>query len=378
MHNLVGSTLCNRYFVRESLGRGGMAEVYKVWDTRKTAMLVMKLLREDLAQDMVFLRRFRREAQTLASLEHPNIVRFYGLEQDDLLAFMLMDYIDGDSLRTEIFRSQGKGMDFVRILDVMRPVGWALQYAHTQGVVHCDVKPANILINKGGGVFVSDFGIARLVDVATSTLAGAGTPAYMSLEQIKGKDPTPQMDIYSLGVVLYEMLTGGERPFTGESGHTTGTTAEKVIWEKMNMEPPSPRQYRAEVTPEIEGVVMKCLAREPEGRYGSIFDFLNALEKVIIRADTVNVKTSDVLQKIAEEQARRDAEERVRKVAEVTQGEAEKRAHIPVQDAQGPGVKPVKSWWGRWGVWVGVGGAGLVLLIVLLTTRKPAQAVPVY
>jgi len=141
MVDIIGRTLNKRYYVRESLGRGGMAEVYKVWDAERTAILVLKLLREDLAEDLIFLRRFQREAETLAKLDHPNIVRFYGLEQDDILAFILMDYIDGENLRTEIFRSQGKGMEYDRVLEVMRPVCWALQYAHTRGVIHCDIKP---------------------------------------------------------------------------------------------------------------------------------------------------------------------------------------------------------------------------------------------
>ena len=238
MTEIIGKTLCNRYRIEKLLGRGGMAEVYLAYDTGRAAYLALKLLHEDLAQDPVFIRRFQREAQNLARLQHPNIVRFYGLEQDDLLAFMLMDYIEGSTLRAEIVRSQGRGIDSRRILQIMRPVCSALHYAHQMGLVHCDMKPANIMLHKNGTILVADFGIARMTESATSTLVGLGTPAYMSPEQARGLDPTPQSDLYALGIVLYEMLSGGERPFTGEHARTTGSTAEKVRWEQINLSPP--------------------------------------------------------------------------------------------------------------------------------------------
>jgi len=291
MPEMIGRTLLNRYRVVELLGRGGMAEVYKVWDTQKVAHLALKLLREDLAQDMVFLRRFRREAQTLAKLQHPNIVRFYDLEQDDLLAFILMDYVDGVSLRGEIFRGRGKGaLAKGRILEIMRPVCSALQYAHNMGMVHCDMKPANIMLEKGGRVLVADFGIARMTDAATSTMVGAGTPAYMAPEQVRGLDAIPQTDIYALGISLYEMLTGGERPFTGEYAETSGSNNEKVLWEQMRLEPPSPRIYNPGISPQLEAVVMKCLAKEPGQRFGSVLELLNALELAMPEAGAPRVE----------------------------------------------------------------------------------------
>jgi len=278
MSELVGQVLNRRYRVEASLGRGSMAEVYKVWDEERATYLALKLLREDLAQDPVFIRRFKREAQTLAKLQHPNIVRFYGLEQDGLLAFMLMDFVEGTSLRAEIFQSQGRGLSPQRMLEIMQAVCSSLHYAHRRGMVHCDVKPGNILIDKTGRVLLTDFGIARMTESATATMVGAGTPAYMSPEQARGKDPTPQTDIYALGVVLFEMLTGGERPFTGEHGKTTGSTSEKVRWEQMHLKPPSPRKFNPEISPELEAVVLMCLAKKPAERYGSALELLNELQ----------------------------------------------------------------------------------------------------
>ncbi|GAF87755.1 unnamed protein product, partial [marine sediment metagenome] len=212
--------------------------------------------------------------------QHPNIVRFYGLEQDDYLAFMLMDFVEGTTLRRDIYRAQGP-FEEGRILEIMRPICAALGYAHNLGIVHCDAKPGNIMIEANGRVLVTDFGIARMTDAATATMIGAGTPAYMAPEQARGEDPTPRTDIYALGVVLYEMLTGGERPFTGELAETTGSTSEKVRWEQMHLNPPSPRKWNPGITPETETLVLRCLAKQPDERYGDVITLLNALETAL-------------------------------------------------------------------------------------------------
>lgn len=281
MAELEGVVLNNRYRVEKMLGRGGMAEVYKVWDSRRATHLALKLLREDMAQDSVFLRRFKREAQTVAKLQHPNIVRLYGLEQEDLHAFMLMEYVEGTSLRAEIFRNREAGIGYDRIVQVMRAVCSALYYAHSENMVHCDIKPGNIMVEESGRILLSDFGIARLTDAATATMVGAGTPAYMAPEQILGKDPTSKTDIYALGIVLFEMLTGGERPFTGEHAESTGSTSEKVRWEQLHLSPPSPTKWNPNIPPELEAVVMKCLEKAPENRYQNALDLLNAIELAV-------------------------------------------------------------------------------------------------
>jgi eukaryotic-like serine/threonine-protein kinase len=278
MADLSGKVLLNRYRVDEFLGRGGMADVYKVWDSQRAAYLAMKVLHADLAEDKVFLRRFKREAQTLAKLQHPNIVRFYGLEQDDDIAFILMDYVEGSTLRKEIFRA-ATSIPVERVLEVMKPVCSALHYAHQSGVVHADIKPANIMIHNNGTVLVSDFGIARATESATATMVGAGTPAYMPPEQARGQALTPQSDIYSLGIVLYEMLTGGERPFTGERARITGGTTEKIIWEQLNAEPPSLRAHNPNLSAAVENVALSMLDKDPAYRPATTLDVLNALSQ---------------------------------------------------------------------------------------------------
>ncbi len=280
MENLVGKMIANRYRVDQFLGRGGIAEVYKVWDTTRATFLAMKILHEDMALDRVFVRRFAREGQHQARMQHPNIVRFYGLEQDGRLAFMLLDYVDGETLKHKIFDAANP-LSPKDILDVTRSVCSALQFAHSEGLVHCDIKPANIMIDQNGMVLLSDFGIARMTDAATATMVGAGTPAYMAPEQAKGLNPTPKTDIYAMGIVLYEMLTGGERPFVGEKAQVTGTSSEMIRWEQVNLEPLPPSVYNSGISPEIDVVVIKCLAKDPKERYQTPLQLLNALEQVL-------------------------------------------------------------------------------------------------
>jgi eukaryotic-like serine/threonine-protein kinase len=275
--SLLNQTLSGRYHIDESLGRGGMAEVYKAWDTQRATYLALKVLRQDLSRDRIFLRRFQREAQTLEKLQHPNIVRFYGIEKDDLTVFMLMDYIEGTTLQDEIFRTDGHPLHHEFIRNVMQFVCGALHYAHQQGLVHCDIKPGNIMIDGSGKVLLTDFGIARMTDAATSTMVGFGTPAYMAPELVLGRDPTPQCDIYSLGVLLYEMVTGGERPFTGERAKTAGTTSEKVRWEQIHLDPPSPRRYNPEISTEIEAAIKKCLMKDPGNRFSNPLEITLAI-----------------------------------------------------------------------------------------------------
>ena len=284
MDNLVGQTIGGRYRFEAFLGRGGMASVYKVWDYQRSASLAMKMLHSDLAEDKVFVRRFRREAETLAQLQHPSIIRFYGLEEIDGKAFILMDFVEGSSLRSEISRAS-QPLPARRILEVLRPVCSALNYAHRLGVVHCDMKPANILIDNAGKAYVSDFGIARVMEHATTvTLAGAGTPAYMAPEQIRGLALSPQSDLYALGIILYEMLTGGERPFTGDTAPRSISTVERVRWEHLNLQPDFPPEFKTRIAPQVAAVVLRSLEKAPERRFATAMDLLLALERAMASA----------------------------------------------------------------------------------------------
>lgn len=308
MSDLTGQVLGGRYRVDHFLGRGGMADVYRVWDLQRAVPLACKVLHPDLADDEIFLERFEREARTLEILQHPNIVRFYGLEETDGRAFILMNFIDGLTLRKEILLSKC-GMRPERIVEVMRPVCAALFYAHRMGMVHCDIKPANIMVHRNGTVYLTDFGIARMTVASAQAVTGAGTPAYMAPEQINGSEPTPAVDIYALGVVLFEMLTGGQRPFTGQSAETTGSLTKKIIWEKNNLPPPSPRKLNPAISPEMDAVVLRCLSRDPALRFTDTLALLEALESAALgdedpgELQTLTGAAGDLLPEIAGEPA---------------------------------------------------------------------------
>jgi formylglycine-generating enzyme required for sulfatase activity len=375
MENVVGQTIADRYRVDEFLGRGGMSEVYKVWDTHRNTHLAMKLLHEDLAYDLVFLRRFKREADNLARLQHPHIIRFYGLEQDEFMAFMLMDYVEGESLKKENFRHRGKGIPSRKVANLIKPICSALGYAHRQGLVHCDLKPGNIMIDKHGKVLLADFGIARLTDAATATMVGAGTPAYMAPEQVKGLDPVPQTDIYALGVVLFEMLTGGERPFTGERAETTGTMSSKVRWEQVNLEPPSPREYNEDVSSEMEGVVLRCLAKDPEVRYQTPLRLRNALERAVATGQVEGVGALEESAPDIHSQQERSKDPSVDVQPDTSGIEAPTR--LETEDIQAADT-PTQSRWQRFGGWAVAGGMIMIALAVFVLSRggNPMFAAP--
>lgn len=283
MADLTGQILGGRYRVETFLGRGGMSEVYKVFDVQRAVYLAMKVINADLAEDQVFMQRFLQEAQALEMLQHPNIVRFYGLVKAGGHAFILMDFIDGLTLG-KVIGMKRKPLSLDHILEIIRPVCAALYYAHQMGMVHCDIKPANIMVHRNGTVYLADFGIAQMTAANTQSPISVGTPAYIAPEQLSGHQPTQAADIYSLGVVLYEMLTGGQRPFTGQSAKTTGSITKKIIWEKQHLPAPSPRSYNPGISPALEAVVLRCLERDPQQRFSTTLEMLYALQSTISEA----------------------------------------------------------------------------------------------
>ena len=285
MPNLVGKTLSNRYLVREFIGHGGMAEIYLVWDSRRTTNLAMKVLQERLEEDPTILNQFKKEANTLSNLRHPNIVGYYGIRQDLGRTYFLMDHVEGHTLGEEIRRKK-RQIHPTRIRKVFREICSALHYSHSMGFVHCDLKPSNILVDKSGAIKITDFGLARMSETSTSSLPTAGTPPYMSPEQIRGDTPIRAFDIYALGVIIFELFTGGERPFTGQQATAagiTGTLRDKIRWEHQNIHPPPPSQFNRDISPELDAIVLRCLEKNPFSRYANVLDLLNALEQALPR-----------------------------------------------------------------------------------------------
>src|SRR3990172_7094037 len=229
MSALIGKTLKGRYRVEEYVGGGGMADVYKVWDVRRSCYLAIKLMRQSLNEFEEFGERFKREADVLGRLQPPNIVRFYGIEQDDDIgpSFIVMDYVDGPTLATKLKTSRHP-LSTQEMVPLIDDIAAALDFAHEHGIIHRDIKPSNILISRDGRGLLSDFGIARLTDAMTMSYHGIGTPAYMSPEHCGGKELTAASDIYSLGVVLYESLAG-RRPFVGDLRRGEAPTSASIM-----------------------------------------------------------------------------------------------------------------------------------------------------
>jgi len=277
MARLEGRTLAGRYRVDEYIGGGGMGDVYKVWDSPRSCYLAAKVVRRGLAEIEELARRFEREAEALTRLQHPNIVRLYGLERDEEedLAFIVMDYVDGPTLADKLKLARGP-LPLSEVVSIAEGVAAALTYAHKQGIYHRDIKPSNILIARDGRAILSDFGIARLSDALTTTYQGIGTPAYMSPEQCQDQEIGAPSDIYSLGVVLYECLTG-RRPFLGDLGRGEPPTIANIIREHVELPPPPPADINPSIRPQVEAVIMKALAKDPQYRYQSAAELARAL-----------------------------------------------------------------------------------------------------
>ncbi|MGZ8803327.1 MAG: Stk1 family PASTA domain-containing Ser/Thr kinase, partial [Mycobacterium sp.] len=270
--------LSDRYEVGEILGFGGMSEVHLARDLRLHRDVAIKVLRADLARDPSFYLRFRREAQNAAALNHPAIVAVYDTGEAQTpsgpLPYIVMEYVDGVTLR-DIVHGEGP-MPSQRAIEVIADACQALNFSHQHGTIHRDVKPANIMISKTGAVKVMDFGIARaLADAGnpvTQTAAVIGTAQYLSPEQARGVKVDARSDVYSLGCVLYEILTG-EPPFVGDSPVA-------VAYQHVREDPVPPSERHSGISPELDAVVLKALAKNPDNRYQTAAEMRADLVKV--------------------------------------------------------------------------------------------------
>ncbi len=262
------------YEITEKIGAGAMATVYKAIDLNLDRTVAVKVLPDNLASDRGFVALFAREARTAAKLSHPNVVTIHRVGEVDDIHYFAMNYIDGKSL-SGIIEDRGK-LPVNEVIHIVSEVCKALEYTHSEGVMHRDIKPANIMLDKLGNVIVTDFGIARAVGATRLPLTryGIGTAEYMSPEQAQGENIDCRTDIYSLGVTLYEMLTG-RVPFRG-------TDMVSIAMKHTQEPPPPPRELDASIPVWLEAVVLKCLAKHPDERYQSAKELRDALQKKTI------------------------------------------------------------------------------------------------
>jgi serine/threonine protein kinase/beta-lactam-binding protein with PASTA domain len=271
--------LSNRYELGEVLGYGGMSEVHKGRDVRLGRDVAVKVLRADLARDPQFQERFRREAQNAAALNHPAIVAVYDTGETRTehgpLPYIVMEYVDGRTLR-DIVKSEGP-LPGQRAMEIMADVSAALDFSHRHGIVHRDVKPANVMITRTGAVKVMDFGIARAVAdgqaAVTQTAAVIGTAQYLSPEQARGEAVDARSDVYAAGCVLFELLTG-EPPFTGDSPVA-------VAYQHVREDPKPPSALNGRVSPALDAIVLKAMSKGPPNRYQSAAEMRTDLVRVL-------------------------------------------------------------------------------------------------
>jgi len=268
----VGRMYGGRYEIEEKIGAGGMAIVYKARDTLLNRTVAIKVLREQFVSDEGFIRRFRREAQSAASLSHHNIVSIYDVGKDGEADYIVMEYVKGYTLK-EIIRKQAP-FSPERAIYIVRQIAEALAHAHANNIIHRDIKPQNILVTMDGRAKVTDFGIARAASSATLTHTGdiVGSVHYLSPEQAKGAQTNEQSDIYSLGIILFELITG-KVPYDGD---TPITIALKHIQEEAQV----PSTVLTGISTELDGVIMKALAKSVQDRYKSADEFLNDLDRI--------------------------------------------------------------------------------------------------
>jgi len=279
---MVGEVLSDRYEVEELVGTGGMSSVFRAHDRLLDRKVALKVLHHQYSDDEEYVERFRREARAVAQLSHPNIVTVIDRGEADGHQFIVFEYIDGENLKTLIQRRGPAPV--VTALELALQVARGLSFAHQQGLVHRDVKPQNVLLNGDGQAKVTDFGIARSLDMQhgmTQTGTVLGTSDYIAPEQAQGQRVDEHTDVYSLGVVLYEMLTN-EVPFPGENFVA-------VAMRHINEEPPSIRDKRPDVSPRLEAAVQRAMAKRPEDRFQTMADFCRELEAILAEAQGATV-----------------------------------------------------------------------------------------
>ena len=271
MNQYIGKMLDNRYEILDVIGVGGMAVVYKAYCHRLHRFVAIKVLKRDLAADAEFRRRFHEEAQAVAMLSHPNIVSVYDVSKGDDLDYIVMELIDGITLKQYMQKKEGR-LNWRESLYFITQIVRALGHAHSRGIIHRDIKPQNIMVLRDGSVKVADFGIARIMSSqSTLTKEALGSVHYISPEQAKGGRVDNRSDLYSLGVVMYEMLTG-RPPYDGESPVA-------VALKHINGGAPMPSTINPNIPGGLEQIIMHAMEVDPARRYSSATEMLYDMEE---------------------------------------------------------------------------------------------------
>ena len=270
---LEGHVLNERYRINRTIGGGGMANVYLAYDTILDREVAIKVLRLEFANDPEFIERFDREAQAATSLSHPNIVNIYDVGEENHILYMVMEYVEGLTLKEYIIKHGPVAVE--EAIEIMKQLTDAIQHAHVNGLIHRDIKPQNILMDASGHVKITDFGIAIALSATSLTQTNSilGSVHYLSPEQARGGMATKKSDIYSLGIVFYELLTG-KLPFSGQSPIS-------IALKHLQNDTPSVRQLNSEIPQSVENIVLQATAKDPFHRYENVYEMEAALEAAL-------------------------------------------------------------------------------------------------
>src|SRR5512136_117410 len=289
-----GTTFARRFEIIEEIGQGGMGTVYKAYDSKIREVVALKLLRPEIASDPEVIERFRNEIKLARQVAHRHVCRMYDIGEEWLSIYISMEYVPGEDLKSFIRRSGH--LNEAKAVGLAKQIAEGLAEAHRLGVVHRDLKPQNIMVDKDGNAKIMDFGIARSLNGAGITAQGAliGTPEYMSPEQVDGKEVDQRSDLYALGVILFEMVTG-RVPFEGD-------TPLSVAYKHKNELPIPPRKLNSQVPEPLNKVILRCLEKEKVDRYQTAEELLSDLalvEEGIPITELVTTKTRTTLQRSA-------------------------------------------------------------------------------
>lgn len=276
-NNLTGKTISNRYIVEEILGQGGMSSVYKGTDPNLKRVVAIKVIHPHLSSNSDFVQRFEEEAAAVAQLRHHGIIQVYDFNRDDDLYYMILEFVPGETLQDHLKRlnDSGRKLSHSQAIEYMASICDAVDYAHQRGMIHRDIKPANLMLTTTGQVILMDFGIAKIVGGTRHTATGAvvGTAMYMSPEQIKGEQPDRRTDVYSLGVTLFEMVSG-RPPFDANSAMT-------LMMMHINDPIPNIKSLNPEVPDALVAIINKALAKDPNNRYQTTAQMAAALRNAL-------------------------------------------------------------------------------------------------
>jgi serine/threonine-protein kinase len=286
-NNLIGKTISNRYVVEEMLGQGGMSSVYKGTDPNLKRVVAIKLIHSHLSSNPDFVQRFEEEAAAVAQLRHHGIIQVYDFNKDDDLYYMILEFVPGETLQDHLKRlnDSGRKLSPAKAIEYMAGVCDAVDYAHQRGMIHRDIKPANLMLTTTGQVILMDFGIAKIVGGTRQTATGAvvGTAMYMSPEQIKGEQPDRRTDVYSLGVTLFEMVSG-RPPFDAQSAMT-------LMMMHINDPVPNIKSLNPDVPDALVAVINKALAKDPNDRFQTAAQMAAALRNALSAGSSSPVAT---------------------------------------------------------------------------------------